>query len=229
MRAIAFARISGAPEGTQVGDTNDDVDRLLEHIELKVTERHNAPDGWPGNVELALIDAVLSIRAVYGVSADTGVRGAIKRYKSESGRDSWDDLGALGGVEPEWLQRVLANKQKTGRVPKAEAIVSAAGRLAESGARHASDIDRNSSEQRNAYCGTRGLGPVTWDYFLMLVGHDGVKADTLVTRFVVEALGRKSGDREVSRLVTEAAKRLDMPASALDHSIWRHMSRPRKD
>jgi hypothetical protein len=86
---------------------------------------------------------------------------------------------------------VLANKQKTGRVTKAEAIVSAAARLAESDARHVSDIDRNSAEQRNAYCGTLGLGPVTWDYFLMLVGHDGVKADTLVTRFVTEALGSK--------------------------------------
>lgn len=211
-----------------MGDTNDDLERLLAHIRATVTEMHDVPDGWPGNVELALIDAVLSIRAVYGVTADTGVRGAIKRYKTESGRDSWDDLSVLGGVESVWLQEVLANKQKTGRVPKAEAIVSAAGRLADSGARHAADIDRNSAEQRNAYCGTRGLGPVTWDYFLMLVGHDGVKADTLVTRFVAEALGRKLGDREVSRLVTEAAKKLEIPASALDHSIWRHMSRPRK-
>lgn len=76
--------------------------------------------------------------------------------------------------------------------------------------------------------GTRGLGPVTWDYFLMLVGHDGVKADTLVTRFVVEALGRRSESKEVARLVTKAAERMSMSVSALDHSIWRHMSRPRK-
>lgn len=60
---------------------DNDVDRLLEHIKLKVTEIHGVPDGWPRNVELALIDTVLSIRAVYGTSAETGVRGAIKRYK----------------------------------------------------------------------------------------------------------------------------------------------------
>jgi len=208
---------------------DDDVDVLLEHIRIKVTEMQKTPDGWPGNVELALIDAVLSIRAVYGVSAETGVRGAIKRYKRDSGRDSWDDLSVLGGIDPVRLLEVLANKQKTGRVTKAEAIVSAAARLADAGARHAADIDRTSVEQRNAYCGTRGLGPVTWDYFLMLVGNDGVKPDTLLTRFVAEALGRKPGSGEVSRLVTEAAKRLDMSASALDHSIWRHMSRPRRD
>lgn len=173
-----------------------DVEALVEYVTAEIDEMHAAPDGWPGSVELALIDAVLSIRAVYGVSADTGVRGAIKRYKAESGRQSWNDLGALGEADPQWLQRVLGTRQKTGGVPKSEAIVSAAGRLAASGACHASDIDRGLAAQRAAYCGTRGLGPVTWDYFLMLVGHDGVKADTLVTRFVVGALGRRLGARK---------------------------------
>ena len=209
-------------------EADDDVEVLIEHVRAEAIEMRAAPDGWPGNVELALIDAVLSIRAVYGVSADTGVRGAIKRYKAESGRHSWDDLSALGEIDPVWLQEVLGSKQKTGGVPKAEAIVSAARRLAAAGGRHASDIDRNSPGQRDAYCGTRGLGPVTWDYFLMLVGHDGVKADTLVTRFVMEALGRRAESKEVARLVTEVAKRMNMSVSALDHSIWRHMSRPRR-
>ena len=134
----------------------------------------------------------------------------------------------LDGADLQWLQTVLGNKQKTGGVPKVDAIVAAAGRLAVSGARHASAIDRDSAAQRAAYCGTRGLGPVTWDYFLMLVGHDGVKADTLVIRFVVEALGRRLGSTEVSRLVKEAAMWMDISVSALDHSIWRHMSRSRK-
>jgi hypothetical protein len=207
---------------------DDDVDRLLEHIKLKVTEIHRVPDGWPGNIELALIDTVLSIRAVYGTSAETGVRGAIKRYKNELGRSGWDDLSVLTDIEPAWLQGVLVNKQMTGRVTKAEAIVAAAGRLAQAGARHSADVDRNSAQQRAAYCGTRGLGPVTWEYFLMLVGYDGVKPDTLLTRFVAEAIGRKTDDKAVIRLVTDAAQRLEMPASALDHSIWRYMSKPRK-
>ncbi|WP_078292943.1 hypothetical protein [Mycobacterium sp. D16R24] len=213
--------------GTSISD--EDIERLVDSVQSNVTKMFSAPDGWPGNVELALIDAVLSIRAVYGTSADTGVRGAIKRYKRDSGRNGWDNLSALGGAEPAWLQEVLANRQKTGRVTKAEAIISAAARLSDIGAVHASDIDRNSAEQRRAYCGTRGLGPVTWDYFLMLVGYDGVKPDTLVTRFASEALGRKVSDKDVTRVVTEAAGRLDMPAAALDHSIWRHVSRPRKD
>jgi len=171
---------------------------------------------------------VLSIRAVYGVSADRGVRGAIKRYRQESGRSSWDDLDALGRVDATWLQGVLANKQRTGGVTKAEAIVDAAGRLAKVGVISSAHVVPNSADQRAAYCGTRGLGPVTWEYFLMLVGNDGVKADTLVSRFVEEAIGRKPSSDE-ALLVTEAAKVLVMPAADLDHTIWRYMSRERRD
>ena len=207
----------------------EDLDRLVAHVEATGFEMRAVPDGWPRNVELSLIDAVLSIRARYGVSADTGVRGAIKRYKSKSGRNNWDDLGVLAKVDAAWLEEVLENRQKTGGVPKAEAIISAADRLAQIGVVTSKDVDRNSAEQRKAYCGTRGLGPVTWQYFLILVGHDGVKPDTLVTRFVEVAIGRKPDARAVTSLVTDAAKRLGVPAAALDHSIWRHMSNPRRE
>lgn len=207
---------------------SEDLDRLVAHIEGTNLEMRAVPEGWPGNVELSLIDAVLSIRARYGVSADTGVRGAVKRYKNESGRTSWDDLGRLAKVDVAWLERVLDNRQKTGGVPKAQAITSAADRLSQVGVISSKDVERNSDEQRKAYCGTRGLGPVTWQYFLILVGHDGVKPDTLLTRFVEEAIGHKADARAVTRLVTEAAKRLGVPAAALDHSIWRYMSKPRR-
>lgn len=208
-------------------DSDSEVERLLAFIKLKVTRFYDAPDGWPGNIELSLIDAVLSIQAVYGTTDDVGVRGAIKRFKRESGRTSWDDLSVLARSDIASLTEVLS-KQKTGGVPKAEAIVNAAGRFAKLGVIHTADIDRNSMEQREAYCGTRGLGPITYDYFLMLAGNDGVKADTLVTRFVTEAIGRKPDSKTVTRLVTEAAEHLNMKASALDHSIWRYMSKPRK-
>lgn len=211
-----------------MGDASDDLGLLLAHIRATITEMYEVPDGWRGNVELALIDAVLSIRARYGVSAETGVRGAIKRYKAESGRTSWDDLDTLSKVDAGWLERVLANRQRTGGVSKAQAIVSAADRLARVSVISADDVDRNSAEQKKAYCGTRGLGPVTWQYFLMLVGHDDVKPDTLVARFVAEAIGRKPDAKAVTRLVTAAAKELGVPAAALDHSIWRKMSSPRR-
>ncbi len=204
-----------------------DVERLVARIKSAVTMRQT-PGGWPGNIELALIDAVLSIRARYGVTADTGVRGAIKRYQTGSGRTGWDDLRILGGTNSRALSDVLANRQKTGGVPKADVIVNCARRLSEAGVRHSADVDRNSPEQKTAYCGTRGLGPVTWSYFLMLLGTDGVKPDTLVTRFVNETVGGKPDPDAVTALVTAAAERLEMSSSDLDHSIWRHMSAPRR-
>ncbi len=186
------------------------------------------PDGWPDAIELALIDAVLSIRARYGTSADTGVRGAIGRYKKAfPDRAPWDDLRSLSELDSANLEGILANRQKTGGVPKVVAITTAAGRLADSGAVHAQDVQ--DKKHRAAYVGTRGLGPITWSYLLMLLGHDGVKADTLVTRFVAQAINREVCAEEVAELVTDAAKELEVSSTVLDHAIWRHMSAPRKN
>ncbi|MCF8588054.1 hypothetical protein [Gordonia liuliyuniae] len=173
---------------------------------------------------------MLSIRARYGKSALTGVRRAVNAYRAEvPSRSNWDDLVTLAEVDPVHLQSVLGNRQTTGGVTKAEAIVTAARRLADVGVRHAADVDRSSGDQRRAYCGTRGLGPVTWAYFTMLLGEDGVKADTLVSRFVASAIGHDPGHERVEALVTQAAHQLDIGANALDHSIWRYMSTPRSD
>lgn len=207
--------------------TSADVEPLVAAIKSDITIR-KSPGGWPESIELALIDAVLSIRARYGVTAETGVRGSLKRYQAASQRPTWDDLRILADIEPTQLSETLANRQRTGRVLKAEAIVNCARRLSEVGVRHAVDVDRNSAEQKIAYCGTVGLGPVTWSYFLMLLGTDGVKPDTLVTRFVGETIGGNPGPDTVAALVTAAAEQLEMSSSDLDHSIWRHMSNPRR-
>ncbi len=207
-----------------------DIDKVLAYIETTITEWRDMFDGWPGNVELALIDAVLSIQARYGTNPETGVLGALGRYRDSSGRDSWDDLEVLASLEPGALMATLANRQKTGGVTKAEAIINAARRFTAIGVRHSADILADSSAQRDAYCGTRGLGPITWEYFLMLLGNDGVKPDVLVTRFVEEALDRPVEYTEVIAIVTEAAARLAKPVGALDHTIWNYMNkRPRSD
>lgn len=98
--------------------TPSEVARLREHVEATIADVHAFGEGWPGNVELALIDTVLSIRARYGVREDTGVRGAVKRYKAATERSGWNDLGVLAEADPAWLSGVLQNRQKTGRVPK---------------------------------------------------------------------------------------------------------------
>ncbi|PVA23703.1 heme peroxidase superfamily protein [Mycobacteroides abscessus subsp. abscessus] len=220
--------MTGFP-GNVRGWVLDEVALLLGRVRAELPSSFDhVPDGWPGAAELALIDAVLSIQARYGASADKGVRGAIARYKKAfPDRAPWDDLQALAAVDAQSLAEVLGNRQSTGGVLKAAAIVDAAGRLAAAGAVHAVDVDE--CRHKSAYVGTKGLGPVTWSYFLMLLGHDGVKADTLVTRFVTQAVGRDVSAEQVGDLVTDAAKELGVPATVLDHAIWRHMSAPRKD
>jgi hypothetical protein len=51
-------------------------------------------------------------------------------------------------------------------------------------------LPRYSRPNNSRPCQLRGLGPVTWDYFLMLLGTPGVKADTWIVRFAADALGR---------------------------------------
>ncbi|WP_158022834.1 hypothetical protein [Mycobacteroides abscessus] len=156
------------------------------------------------------------------------MRGAIGRYqRAFPERAPWNDLRALAELDPAELEEVLENRQKTGGVPKAEAIVAAAGGLVDSGAVRAEDMDEG--RHKSAYLGTKGLGHITWSYLLMLLGREGVKADILVTRFVEQAVGRKARAEEVAELVTKAAQELDVSATVLDHAIWRHMSAPRKN
>jgi hypothetical protein len=201
----------------------NDLDAFLAHLDRELPrKRPDWPGGYPDEVEAALIDAVLSIRARYGDS-DTGVRGAVGRWRRcRSG--TVNDLKALADADPMVMAETLGNHQRvSGGALKAVAITQAATRLLAVGARHAADIDPSSTPQRAAYVGVRGLGPVTWRYFCMLLGSQGVKADTWLTRFASEALARTVGPNETEGLVLAAAKSLDEDASRLDHAIWEYI------
>ncbi len=183
--------------------------------------------GWPGNIEAALVDAVLSIRTKYGSSPTTGVRAAVQRWRDdrEVGDGPINDLGWLASSDPYRLADVLDNRQVlSGGLLKAEAIVTAAGALVAAGVTGADDLDPDDPAHRRAYVGVKGLGNVTWTYLLMLLGHSGVKADTWIVRFVEEGLGRPSSPKEAEALVRAVASDLKVHATALDHAIWRHMS-----
>ncbi len=131
-------------------------------------------------------------------------------------------------MEPENLARVLETRQRTGGALKTVAIVQAAGRLVDVGVQHAADMDPDSTAQKYAYIKVRGLGPVTWQYLLMLIGEPGVKADVWICRFVEAALGRPVSAHEAETLVTLAAEASAVSPTALDHAIWSHMSRARR-
>ncbi len=115
---------------TGAGDR--DVAALLKHIGRELPNVWTAwPGGWPDQVELALLDAVLSIRSRYG-SPTTGVRRRVQLYRQHRGGDRADDLTVLAGTDTGALATLLQTQQRTGGVLKADAIVQAAVRLTKS-------------------------------------------------------------------------------------------------
>src|SRR3954471_23007708 len=101
----------------------DDVGKLVQHIRTSLpTEWAAWPGGWRGQIEAALVDAVLSIRAAYG-SETTGVRAAVRRWQGPRGTEVVDDLAKLSAMEPGDLAVVLNNRQKlSGGARKADGI-----------------------------------------------------------------------------------------------------------
>lgn len=198
----------------------DDVDKVVAAAEQIPKPWKQYPGGYQDQVEAALIDAVFSIRSKYG-SENTGVRAVVGRYRDAIGDPKPDQLDRLASMTPEDLTRVLQNAQTVSGRPKAEALQEAARNLVEAGVKRAADLDP--SIHRAAYTRVHGLGKVTWEYFCMLLGHQGVKADTWVTRWVAQALEVESVDAaRAGNLVRAAAQQLGVGTTELDHAIWAH-------
>lgn len=177
------------------------------------------PGGWPNQINLALLDAVFSIRARYGGAA-SGVRAVARRWGDAHVADDLRELAAYSGRESE-LVELLGNRQVlSGGLTKAVGAATAASRLVAAGVVRGRDLDMSSSAHKRAYLGVRGLGPVTWVYFGMLLGHTDVKADVHICAFVKRALGRSVDPEEARTLVTNLATLLEKDASTLDHAIW---------
>ena len=78
-------------------------------------------------------------------------------------------------------------------------------------------------EPLSAY-GVRGIGIATTQYLRMLAGADTVKPDARIHQAVEDALGRSVTDEEAISLIEEAARRLGVGATTLDHVIWKFYS-----
>ena len=202
--------------------TDDDVQTLVAAVRKELPDDWAAwPGGWPDQIEAALIDAVLSIRAQYG-QEHNGVRGAVRQWRDHRGTQRPDDLSVLAGTDPVVLTGIVGRQKLSGGASKAEAIVDAARNLSNLGVRHAADVNPDSTGQKLAYTDVIGLGSVTWEYFLMLLGRPGVKADRWIVSFVSRALSRTVSPAESRGLVKAAATELGAGQTALDHAIWSH-------
>ena len=185
--------------------TTSDVQQLVNFIETRLPRDTWTPwpGGWPDQVEAALIDAVLSINAKYG-TAKNGVRGAVTRYRAEVACNHPNNLARLANRDPEQMLTVLNNQKVSGRT-KASAVVEAAKKLNVAGVKAAADLDPRNPAHKKAYTSVHGLGPVTWEYFGMLLGKPGIKADRWIIRFVGRALCREVSPSEAKSLLIQAA------------------------
>lgn len=207
----------------------DDVAALLAYVATHLgSEWVEWPGGRPGEAEVALVDAVMSVRARYGrvgatagdvALAPTGVHRAVAAYRALRGKGPLDDLRLLAQMDAGVLERAVGG-QKTAGVPKAEVIVRAAGALAGVGMRGADDVDPADLGQKRAYTSVRGLGWVTWEYFGMLLGRPGVKADRWVVQAVSNAVGRPVTPAAARDVVLGAAAALKWSPTALEHALW---------
>lgn len=193
------------------------------------------PEGYRG-LALCVVDAIWSMGVRY-----SGVVRVIDRYRAEraaDGKNADDDtpgdlvafVDVLGG--PTAFAVRMKNRQLTstrGGILKADAVYQAAKQLDSLGVRSPVELSEASEEQRDklasSWSGVQGQGSgISWSYFLMLSGTQGVKADRMIRRFLADALGRPSAEHvgvgEAVELVTAAADRLNIEPTTLDHQIW---------
>ncbi|WP_029291285.1 hypothetical protein [Cellulomonas sp. HZM] len=209
--------------------------RALVDAQLAAPDTWKDPSGYRGSLALCVLDSVFSLRATYPATARVlkRFRAARKAAGSDPDVDNLADLVAaideVGGPERAAGPALFSNGSyapgtvRKGRrgVLKAEAVYDGATGLLAVGISTIEDLRANTPGAEAAWLAVRGLGWVSWDYLRMLTGETGVKADTMLQRFVATALNvpKVTGER-AKGAVTEAAELMTVDARVLDHAIW---------
>jgi 3-methyladenine DNA glycosylase/8-oxoguanine DNA glycosylase len=193
--------------------------------------------GWCDRVDLALLDAIYSTRQKY----ETTVLPRVTEWKELYPSSSFSDLVYLAEIDEAEIRRVFGGNVLPGvRIPgvrtgrrKSEGVKEVAQRLCspEVGLKSArlirDAVNRDGSDEViQLLRKTKGVGPATASYFLMLLGVDGVKVDTLLGSWVRSQMGNpKLSDEQITQLVSRVAiEKFDRNARDLDYAIWRHES-----
>lgn len=213
-------------------------DRLVERLRAEGLVPGGAawtpfPNGWPDEISTALIDAVFSARARYKTASGAGIHRLVSRWREEDAapRDSLPGLAEeiRAGGPRVWadafgnLQHSPRRVQRRPNAPwKSAAVLEAADALIDIGVITAGDVtDDSIGDVSRALRSVPGIGQVTADYFLMLLGRPGVKADTMVLRYLNDALGReRTTTASAVAEVRAAADELGGDVVDLEHSIW---------
>lgn len=198
---------------------------------------------WPGGYDetgLSLLDAVYSVNANY----ETTTRKVIERYRdnragqadNDTAEDLIDVIDRSGGPEA-FAAEVVRNRQRTSTrngILKSEAVHQLAGLLTARDAATKAQVEKLSPEQLKeleaAWRSVRGQrSGITWRYFLMLLGVEGVKPDRMIIRFIARTIGRRPSPDAAVDLITSAAAEAGLSATQADHRIWASESRGKRN
>lgn len=181
--------------------------------------------GWDEQIGMALVDAVYSKQTRYKTKRGRGLLPRLLAFQGKHPRAGTDlrELLKLGESE---LRHVLGNGVTNGRT-KASAALEAASGLVELEVYTHEQYDHQNRSHRSAYLNVHGLGPVTHNYFGMLLGYPDTKPDTWIIRAVqrvadAESLGVAVNSKLARTVVMEAHRRtkLGKTVTHMDHAIW---------
>ncbi|KZL31256.1 MULTISPECIES: hypothetical protein [Rhodococcus] len=198
------------------------------------------PDGYPHSLALCIIDSIASTGAHYN-SVKNVLRHYIDYRQAQDGNADTDNAGTLLGTfdelgGPQEWAAMTNNRKPTsttkGAPLKAAAIHEAAGRLRELGIDSTDDLRAADADAlanaKKVWATVPGQrSGITWNYFLMLAGIPGVKADRMVIRYVADAIGTTPENvsaPDAAMLVKTVAEKSGHNVTHLDHAIWRFES-----
>ncbi|MFD4779758.1 heme peroxidase [Rhodococcus qingshengii] len=198
------------------------------------------PDGYPHSLALCIIDSIASTGAHYN-SVKNVLRHYIDYRQTQDGNADTDNAGTLLGTfdelgGPQEWAAMTNNRKPTsttkGAPLKAAAIHEAAGRLRELGIDSTDDLRAADADAlavaKKVWSAVPGQrSGITWNYFLMLAGIPGVKADRMVIRYVADAIGTTPENvsaADAAMLVKAVAVKSGHNVTHLDHAIWRFES-----
>jgi hypothetical protein len=214
---------------------SNDTDRILS--ELKVLgdpPTWKLPDGYHQSVGLSILDSIWSM----GVNYHKHVVPVVCRYRAfrigegaDPEKDSADDLvsvfARVGSVE-EFIGKIARNRQRTSTskknsILKARAVLLAAQGIQKLGLATPADVVRSQDAVEAFWLTIKGQGSgISFGYFMMLLGQEGIKPDRMIIRFLEKALDRKISPDEARELLAEVARKLNLSQIQLDHAIWNY-------
>ncbi|MFB7797254.1 hypothetical protein [Isoptericola sp. NPDC056134] len=204
---------------------------------LGLPETWVEPKGYRDSLAMSAIDAVYSLRAHY-----TGVVNVLDRYRAvrrSKGADPYQDSGPdlLAVVKSAGGDIAAATTLFDNHaccpgttVLKSVGLANGVAALERVGVTTAAHLREGSpstqAAAKTAWLSVHGLGITSWDYLEMNVGLQGVKADTMVRRFVTRAVGaQKPVSIDTARAAVKgAADLIGVSFKRLDHAIWRAQS-----